>query len=381
MAWTFVRLRGPRRVPLGTRLLLRDWVRLIISVGGIGFAILLIMLLDAIRVGTVAKSTTYVDHVGADIFVARQGVTNMALAASVLPERTVNQIAAVDGVAQAAGIVRLPVIASARGIKRPITLIGYDPAAGLGGPWRLVDGRRPERDTEAVIDSALSRELGVGVGDTFQISDAAYQIVGTSGQTATIAGKYAFLTVDAVQSLLNLSDLVSFVLVRVEPGERATGVAARLNQQLPDITATTRAALSENDRDLLSSLFIAPINVASTVGLLVGLAIIGLTMYTTTAERLRDFGVLKAIGARNAFLFRTVGTQAAILGLAGFLAGVGAVRLMNPVIVHLVPDIGVAVTVEAMLRTLIEVIAMSLAGAVVPVARIARVDPLVVFRS
>src|SRR3990170_5811000 len=95
-------LLQPRRVPLGTRTLLRDWVRLVISVGGIGLAILLVLLLDGIREGTVAKSTTYIDHVGADVVVAREGITNMALAASLLPEEAVGEVAAVDGVDQAA---------------------------------------------------------------------------------------------------------------------------------------------------------------------------------------------------------------------------------------------------------------------------------------
>jgi hypothetical protein len=83
---------------------------MLISVSGVGFAILLVLLLDGIRDGTVAKSTTYVDHVGADIFVAREGVTNMALSASALPAGAVAQVRQVEGVREAAGIFRIPMI-------------------------------------------------------------------------------------------------------------------------------------------------------------------------------------------------------------------------------------------------------------------------------
>jgi putative ABC transport system permease protein len=342
----------PRRVPLGTRTLLRDWVRLSISVGGIGFAILLVLLLDGIRVGTVAKSTTYIDHVGADIFAARQGVTNMALAASALPEEIVAEVAAAEGVRTATGIVRVPVIVSADERNRPATLIGYDLAANLGGPWELTAGRAIEEDGEIVVDGVLAGELGLELGQPLDISGERFTVVGTSGQTANIAGKHVFLTRRSVQALLGVPGLVSFVLVQVAPGEDAAAVAAALNEQLPDLTATPRERLSRNDRDLLGSLFLAPIRVMSTVGLLVGLAIIGLTMYTTTAERLRDFGVLKAIGARNSFLFRTVITQATILGLAGFLVGLGAANLAGPVIVRIVPDIGVTIRPVAAPQTL-----------------------------
>src|SRR3972149_1088388 len=158
-------LLQPRRVPLGTRTLLRDWVRLVISVGGIGLAILLGLLLDGIREGTVAKPTTYIDHVGADVVVARQGVSNMALAASVVPVEAVAQIEAVPGVRDATGIMRIPVILGADDEKRPATLIGYDPAARFGGPGGLTSGRGVQADSEAVVDGTLAGELGLGLGD------------------------------------------------------------------------------------------------------------------------------------------------------------------------------------------------------------------------
>src|SRR3990172_1374799 len=159
-------LLQPRRVPLGTRTLLRDWVRLVISVGGIGLAILLVLLLDGIREGTVAKSTTYIDHVGADVFVARQGVSNMALAASVVPAEVVGELEGVPGVADAVGIMRLPVILGVDDEKRPSTLIGYDISASFSGPWRLASGRDVQTDSEAVVDATLAGELGLDLGDT-----------------------------------------------------------------------------------------------------------------------------------------------------------------------------------------------------------------------
>jgi putative ABC transport system permease protein len=184
-----------------------------------------------------------------------------------------------------------------------------------------------------------------------------------------------------MQRLLGIGAIVSFVLVRIEPGASADRVASAIDQQVTGVTATPKGELSDNDRNLLGNLFIAPINVMSTLGFLVGLAIIGLTMYTTTAERMRDFGVLKAIGAPNFFLLRTVVTQAAILGIVGFGVGLGASLLAGPFIVSLVPDIGVTIRPMMALQTLAAVVGMSLAGALLPLARVVRVDPLVVFRS
>jgi putative ABC transport system permease protein len=368
------------RVPFATRTLLHDRVRVLISVGAIGFAILLVLLLRGVMDGTVAKSTTYIDHVGADVVVAGDGVSNMALSASVLPGGVVEDVAAVPGVNEAAGILRLPVIVSTGGEKAPATLIGYDIEQALGGPWKLETGRTVETDNEAVVDAVLADDIGVAVGDTITISDREFVVAGTSEQTAAIAGKLVFVSDAAAADLLGTPQLLNFVLIAGDGTAGPDELARRIEGSVGSVSATPQQELSSNDRDLLGDLFIAPINVMVTVGLMIGLAIIGLTMYTTTAERLRDFGVLKAIGAPVSYLLRTVVVQALALGSAGFVVGLLAAIAAGPLIVRAVPDIGVTINLMPALWTLGAVIVMSLLGAVIPVARIARVDPLVVFR-
>jgi putative ABC transport system permease protein len=368
-----------RRVPFATRTLLHDRLRVLISIIGIGFAILLVLLLRGIMDGTVIKSTTYIDHIGADVVVAREGVTNMALSSSVITDDVVVQVEAVPGVQTAAGIIRLPAIVSAGGAKRPATLTGYDISKQLGGPWKLTDGANVSADDEAVVDKVLADSLGLGVGGTIEISGSDFTIVGLSGETASIAGKHVFVSDEAAGALLGAPELLNFVLV-VSDGTPADELALRIDDAVPGVSTTPRRELSSNDRDMLRDLFIAPINVMATVGFLVGLGIIGLTMYTTTAERLRDFGVRKAIGAPTAYLLRTVIAQALALGVAGFLVGLLAAIVAGPMIVGVVPDIGIKVNLGPALLTLAAVLVMSLIGAIIPVARIARVDPLVVFR-
>lgn len=365
------------QVPLATRTLLHDRVRLAISVGGIGFAILLILILRGIMDGTVARSTTYIDHSGADVFVAHEGVTHMMLAASFLPESVVPELDGRSEVANAAGILRFNVIVStSRDL--PAAAIGYG-SEGLGGPWNLQSGRQVTAADEAVVDSDLAHQLAVGVGGTIKIANQPFQVVGISSGTSAIAGKLVFLRRDALQSLTGSADRVNFVLVRLKPGISATSFAEAIPTAVPGITAMTRADLVRNDRDLIGALFVSPIDVMSTAGFLVGIAIVGLTMYTTTAERLRDFGVLKAIGASNTYMFRTVAIEAIVLCLAGYVLGFAATRAAGPVVTRFVPDIGVAVTFFNAARAFAAVMVMSLVGAIVPIARIVRVDPLVVF--
>ncbi|KAA0241299.1 ABC transporter permease [bacterium] len=369
----------PGFVHLATRTLLNDRVRLVISIGGIGFAILLILLLRGIMDGTVARSTTYIDNVGADLFVARVGVENMTLAASVLPDEAAAAIGGVEGVEVAAGIVRLPVIVTSTRDQLPATAIGYGPE-GLGGPWKFKSGRDVAGPDEAVLDEALAGKLGVGQGDSVSVAGYEYRVVGISRETAPIAGKYMFVQRETLEGLMGSPGRVNFVLVKLEPGRDPEEMAAVIGQGTGEISVLTRRELSHNDRDLLSKLFLSPIQVASTAGFLVGLAIVGLTMYTTTAERLRDFGVLKAIGAPSGYLLQTVVAQAVVLCLLGYLFGLALAFLSGPVITRFSPDIGVTITFLNAGQALAAAMTLSIVGGVVPLARILRVDPLMVFK-
>ncbi len=331
---------GRGRVFLSGRTLLYDRLRLAISIGGMAFAVVLVLLLRGIMDGTVEKSTTYVDNVGADVFVAREGVKNMALSISAIPEGIVPELATIPGVTQAAGIVRVHVTVAEGDRRLPGELVGYEPDSGLGGPWRVKSGRAPATTGETAIDSVMASKLGVGIGDRVAIGGQDFVVTGLTGQTVSIAGKLAFVTLVDAQAILQSPDAVSFVLLTLADPKAAATMAEFVTARYDGTQALTRSELSRNDRDMLGDLFVAPINVMSTVGFMVGLAVIGLTMYTMTSERLRDFGVLKAIGAPQGFLLRTVMGQATVLGLAGFVIGLGATIFIGPIVVRFVPDIG-----------------------------------------
>lgn len=369
-----------RGVPLAWRMLVHDRVRLAISIVGIAFAVVLVLLLRGIMDGTVAKSTTYIDHVGADVFVAEKGVSNMALATSALPEGTVQQLAEQPEVESAGGILQAQFIVTHGSNSRPAVLIAYSPQEKLGGPWKLSAGHTVEQPGEIVLDKVLADELGAKIGDEVSMVNQSFRVVGLSEQTHAIAGKHAFISLGEGQEILQLPGLVSFVLLKLRPGVDATQFADHLNSAEPALQVMSRSELSKSDRTTLGRLFVQPINVMVTIGFLVGLGLVGLTMYTTTAERLRDFGVLKAIGAPNTYLFRAVITQAVLLGAAAFIVGLAAVFAIGPIVVRAVPDIGVQVNGIPVFQTLGAMAAMWLIGAIVPVARIIRVDPLLVFK-
>src|SRR5439155_1586374 len=75
----------------------------------------------------------------------------------------------------------------------------------------------------------------------------------------------------------------------------------------------------------------------------VGLAVAGLTIYTATVEKSREYGILKAEGFTNPYLYRVVFEQSMITGALGFLLGAGVTLLLAPFAQDTVPQFVVLV--------------------------------------
>lgn len=368
-------------VHLALRTLLYDRVRFLIAVGGVAFAILLMLVLRGILDGTVAKSTAYVDHAGADIFVAQQGVQHFALSSSVVPAEAEAVVRAVPGVTAAHGIVSVPLVAQIGEHEAAVRLVGYDPSAGLGGPWSMAAGDSAIEPTDAILDVTLARSEGIDVGDTITLAGQEFVVQGLSRGTNALAGKVVFVTRDVAARIVGAPDAYSYLLVQIEPGADAAMVASRVRAALPGTSVMTRAEFSRNDRELLSGLFVTPVNVMAIIGVLVGIMVVGLTIYTLASERLRDFGVLKAIGAPNRYIYGVIVRLGLLVGLIGFVVGLGAGFLVKPLVEHFVPDLGIEYRPVFIVSVLAMAAGMSLLSALIPVYRIAGVDPKEVFKG
>lgn len=368
-------------VHFALRTLLYDRLRFLIAVGGVAFAILLMLVLRGILDGTVAKSTAYVDHVGADVFIAQQGVQHFALSSSVVPATAETAARAVPGVRAAHGIVSVPLVARLGTNEAAVRLVGFDPEAGLGGPWSMARGTAAIDADGIVVDTTLARSEGIEVGDTVTLAGRQFTVQGLSRGTNALAGKVVFVTRDVAAGIVGAEGAYSYVLVQTEPGVSADELAGRLREMLPETSVMTREAFSRSERELLSALFVTPVNVMAAIGVLVGVMVVGLTIYTVASERLRDFGVLKAIGASNRYVYLVILRLGLLVGMFGFAVGLGAGFLVKPLVEYLVPDLGIAYRPQFIAAVLAMAAGMSLLSALLPVYRIAGVDPKEVFKA
>jgi putative ABC transport system permease protein len=365
---------------LARRSLIRNRVRFAASVGGVALALSLTLALDAIYAGVANQLTTYVDRAGADVWVAQAGVRNLHMVASWLPASVTDAVRAVPGVAEATPILYSTDTIAAGDERAVAYVIGLPADAPMGGPWDVVEGSAHVGRGEIIVDHGFARKAGVSIGDTVTVLGSRARIVGLSEGTASLVNSVAFVSSDDFQTMRGGAPVVSFVLVKVAQATTPEAVAAAIGGQVPDVTAQTRTDFSTQERRLVMDMSADVISIMNAVGFVVGLAVVALTVYVATLARRREYGVLKALGARNGLLYRVVLAQSFLSVVAGFLVGLAFTGLLAAV----VPRAGVNLELSISAASVIKVglFAAIIAGlaSILPVRQVASVDPAVVFR-
>lgn len=364
---------------LARRNLLKDKTRMALSVGGVALAVMLILVLNGFLSGIYRQITSYLDHSNGSIVVAQEDVVNLLGATSLLPGGISSQVEAIRGVDKAVPILSQFVILDLHGKKVPTYMVGYDPREG-GGPWGLFAGRQPLTKREMVFDRVLAGRHGLKLGDTVEVLGKDFTIVGLSDGTTSWMTSFFFIQKTAAEDLLLAPGSTSFLLVTTTNGADLDEILRRINK-LSGVNAITKKAMAANDLKLFAKVFSAPLKLMVGIAFLVGTMIVGMVIYTATVERQREYGVLKAIGATNRFLYRVVLTQALAAALAGSLAGVSLAYGVSLWIMTVRPQFLIVFDSADVRRALLASLVMALLAAIFPVRVVAGLAPAEVFRK
>ena len=365
---------------LAFRNLWQQKFRLALSVGGVALSMMLIILLNGFLSGIFAQVTAYLDNTPADLIVAQDGVTNLLSATSLLPAGAADQARGVTGVAQVTPIVSQFLIFDLHDEKIVSYMVGYEPGEG-GGPWLLKDGRFPADDDEVVLDWIMAAKHGIALGDTIEILDEEFTVVGLSDGTNSWMASFFFVEKRAAQRLLMAPGADSFLLLTLDSDADAAVVRERLDRRLRDMEIVSKEAMRQNDLDILVKVFAAPLQMMVSIAFAVGTAILGMVIYTATVERAREYGVLKAVGAKNHHLYWLVTQQGLVTAVLGAAIGIGLAWLAARGIMNNSPTFLIVLEPQVVIITSISGIIMGILAALLPARIVARLDPARVFRK
>ena len=363
------------RVAVGRRNLFSKRRRGLLGVAGTAAALLLVLAVGAVFDGAMRQITRYIDTQPVQLFVSQPGVRNLHMASSSVPLDGLEAIEAIPGVRSVA-----PILFAQDGLETDVGrrlsyVIGYV-LGSAGGPAEVQTGAEPGPG-EIVLDETTAASLGAGLGDPVDALGTSWRVSGLVSELSNIANGAAFVRLEDFAAARGLPDTASYLLVRTDRDPESVATAI---ERATGLEATTREAFSASERELVSDMIGDILRILTAAAWLVGFAVVALTLYAATRSRLRDIGVMKALGAGRAALSRVVLTQAAwsvgaaLVAAAALTVGVGSLLARTSSSVSMVLEPG------ELLRVAVISVVVGAAASIAPLVKVSRVDPASVFR-
>ena len=372
--------------PLAQRNLMHDKVRLTVTLTGIVFAVVLIVVELGLFVGFTVTTSGIIDQSKVDLWIVSKG-TPYIEQGSAFSERKLYQVLATPGVAHADKyIVRFSNWKTPQGAEDGIQIVGFNPYTGVGGPWNVVEGKVEDLKTPdaVMVDEIYKKKLGVTkVGETFEINRRRARVVGfTRGIRAFTTTPYVFTSFKNAQAYTGIAeDQTYFILVRALPGTDRAALQHELESRLRDVYVLTTRKFSSMTRIywMFTTGAGVAVLIAALLGLVVGVVVVAQTIYATTMDHIREYGTLKAMGAPNSYIYRVIITQAGMSAVAGYVLAM----FVSVFIVHASQSGGAAILLpwQMAVGIFFLTLLMCVSAAVVSINKVTSLDPAMVFRG
>lgn len=368
-------------VSVGRKNLFVEKTRLFISMGGVAFSVLLILIVLGLYLGWNEMAGAYINSIDVDLWISQKASTDMFHGVSLIPAEMEERLKALPEVNSVNRLLGRQVAIEINGGKVATYLAGYDTDSGMGGPIRIYRGASQPGRGEIIIDRVLARTKNLDIGEQVRILGRDFKVVGISDRGNMMLYQYSFITQKDAEEVLSMEGLSNYYLVSLNnPVEKDT-VIQKINEQMTGVQAMTSQDFTEVNRKLIDESFLPIIFVIVLIGFAVGVMVIGLTIYTATVEKSREYGILKAVGASNWQLYRVIFEQALVSGVLGYITGTALTVAVTYLAQNLVPSFVISLNPMTLAGVLGAAILMSLAASYIPVRRIVSIDPAMVFKN
>ncbi len=307
------------------RNLLRQPTRTVLTIVGIGVALMAIVLLGAMGDGLVETVGGMAGGMGAQLVGMEAGGS---IDLSKIDEDVVQRIARMPGIRQAEGF--LTGYTSVGGLPF-FVVFGYRPRGLAIREYRIVEGEPLTTNRQMIMGRVAAENLNMEVGDTMRIFDKAFRIVGIYETGVSFQDGGGVVTLRDAQRLFGQPSKVSFLGIWLEDQSQAGAVIPRVEARFPEVSVSKASAFAEDVSDLqaLEGMTWGISLMALVVG---GLGMMN-TMVMSVFERTREIGVLRALGWRRWrvlwMILRESVTLTLLGGGIGSLAGVLLGLLLN----------------------------------------------------
>jgi putative ABC transport system permease protein len=331
-----------------------------------------------------------------------------------MDKTTIDTISRIDGVTDVIPFIQQVAPISSGGQSQTVVIIGMDqsklpilfPTIGIqnGDYVSLTDSIGVTLGSEVVhVDSALGAFANIGQtvelsyqhynGDKIVVSKRAFSVRGTLttvGSSIVPVDQMVFVSLTAANYFFGREGVYDGVYVITTGSDTNNAVQNRIKVRYgSDVTLTSPQAMASVIDNIKSAVYMF-INIVAYVSLMVASVGIITTLHTSMMERIREIGLLKALGFNNSLVLALFLNEATIIGIiggtAGILTGVGLSFAMSMFVGGSFKISGASIqiipwfTPTSLFNTWIICVALSMVSGFYPAWRASRLDPVVALR-
>jgi putative ABC transport system permease protein len=290
-------------------------MRSLLSILLIGVPVTLILSLVGLSHGMLEDSQQRARGVGADIIVRAPNASSViSFGGASMDERLLPFIEKQPHVKLAMGVISHP-------IDLPLFITGIDLGTfdKMSGGFTYLEGG-PLRDPDDIlIDRIYAAQRHLKLGDTLKLINHPWHVRGIieSGKLQRLV-----VSLKVLQDLDSANGKIGQIYVKLDNPSRADAAVEQLRKTLPGYPITTM-------EEWTSMLNVSNINglrefiiVIMSIGVIIGFAVVCLSMYMAVLQRTREIGILKSLGGSQGFILRMILVESLLLGVGGTILGI-----------------------------------------------------------
>ncbi len=204
-----------------------------------------------------------------------------------------------------------------------VMLVGVDPQqeAKIKTWWKIQDGEYLSGENQALVGMVAAELLKLRPGDTITLNGNEITISGVLSDTGSNDDYQVFIPIETLQSAFNKEGLVSSVDVRALCNACPVEIIADgLNKNIPGIRAVAVKQVAASEMGMMEKVNKFMLALAG-ITLAVGLFGVINTMIASVHERVKDIGIMRAVGASRNQIIKLFIYEAVIIGIIGGIFG------------------------------------------------------------
>jgi putative ABC transport system permease protein len=189
--------------------------------------------------------------------------------------------------------------------------------------------------TAILLTTSLAQERGLAVGDAIRLvsadSDKTFHVRGLiepKGPAAAFGGQVAVMFLDAAQLSFARGDTVDRIDIAARSAQAVPAVWQRLRARLAGRVDIDRPLGHARRLEASLEIFRGGLNLSAMVAVLVGMFLIYNAVSVSVAQRRREVGVLRALGATKRTLVRLFCAEALLMSSIGVVVGLVLAKLL-----------------------------------------------------